>query len=52
MSGYTGEAARRQCAHEPGAECIEKPFTPEALAAKVREMLDASTPSKRHVRST
>jgi CheY-like chemotaxis protein len=52
MSGYTGEAARRQRMLEPGAECIEKPFTPEALAAKVREMLDASTPSKRRVRST
>jgi two-component system cell cycle sensor histidine kinase/response regulator CckA len=45
MSGYTGEAARRQRMLERGAECIEKPFTPEALTAKVREMLDGSAPS-------
>jgi len=42
MSGYTGEAARRSNVLEPGAAFIEKPFTPETLAVKVREMLDES----------
>jgi two-component system, cell cycle sensor histidine kinase and response regulator CckA len=40
MSGYTGEAALRQRVLEPGAAFIEKPFAPEVLAARVREMLD------------
>jgi two-component system cell cycle sensor histidine kinase/response regulator CckA len=52
MSGYTGEAARRQRVLEPGAACIEKPFAPEALAAKVREMLDESVPDHRLARAT
>jgi CheY-like chemotaxis protein len=45
MSGYTGEAAIRQRVLEPGAPFIEKPFAPEALAAKVREMLDEAAPA-------
>jgi two-component system cell cycle sensor histidine kinase/response regulator CckA len=50
MSGYTGEAARQRIV-DPGAECIEKPFTPEALTAKVREILDGAAPSGRLPRS-
>jgi two-component system cell cycle sensor histidine kinase/response regulator CckA len=45
MSGYTGEVAVRQRDLEPGAAFIEKPFAPEALAAKVREMLDEPAPA-------
>jgi PAS domain S-box-containing protein len=45
MSGYTGEAAIRQRVLEPGAAFIEKPFAPEALAAKVREILDEPAPA-------
>jgi CheY-like chemotaxis protein len=40
MSGYTGETIQRQALLEAGASYIEKPFTSEALMAKVREALD------------
>ena len=41
MSGYTRDAALRQSFLEPGTAFIEKPFTPLALARRVREVLDA-----------
>ncbi|MGQ0813907.1 MAG: ATP-binding protein [Gemmatimonadota bacterium] len=41
MSGYTAEDVRRQGDLPAGTEFIEKPFTPNALAQKVREILDA-----------
>ncbi len=41
MSGYTDDAVHRRGAIEPGAAFLQKPFTPTALAAKVREVLDA-----------
>jgi PAS domain S-box-containing protein len=41
MSGYTDQAIVIQGVLEPGMEFIQKPFTPEALAAKVRATLDA-----------
>jgi two-component system cell cycle sensor histidine kinase/response regulator CckA len=40
MSGYTDDAIVRHGVLEPGTQFIEKPFTPEALALKVREVLD------------
>lgn len=40
MSGYTGNAIARHGFLEPGLEFIKKPFTPEGLAKKVREVLD------------
>jgi PAS domain S-box-containing protein len=41
MSGYTDDAiAHRGVLHE-GVNYIQKPFTPEILAAKVRDVLDA-----------
>ncbi|HEX8850621.1 MAG TPA: ATP-binding protein [Gemmatimonadaceae bacterium] len=41
MSGYTRDAALRQSFLEPGTAFIEKPFTPLALARRVREVLDS-----------
>jgi two-component system, cell cycle sensor histidine kinase and response regulator CckA len=40
VSGYTEEAVRKQGVLEPGAAYLEKPFTPEKLLHKVREVLD------------
>ncbi len=39
MSGYTGDAVVQQGALEAGAKFIQKPFSPEALAGKVRAVL-------------
>jgi hypothetical protein len=41
MSGYTGEAIARHGVLEHGTQLLQKPFTPETLARKVREALDA-----------
>jgi two-component system, cell cycle sensor histidine kinase and response regulator CckA len=40
MSGYAGEAVRHVLLVE-GTPFLQKPFTPQALAQKVREVLDA-----------
>jgi two-component system cell cycle sensor histidine kinase/response regulator CckA len=40
MSGYTDSAIVHQGALEEGVNYIQKPFTPDALARKVREVLD------------
>ncbi|HEX6104460.1 MAG TPA: PAS domain S-box protein, partial [Gemmatimonadales bacterium] len=40
MSGYTGEDMVQRGLLDPGAPFQQKPFTPEGLARKVREMLD------------
>jgi PAS domain S-box-containing protein len=46
MSGYTDTAIVRHGVLEAGTAFISKPFTPDALAAKVREVLDAPKPAR------
>ncbi|MGZ8392352.1 MAG: PAS domain-containing hybrid sensor histidine kinase/response regulator [Gemmatimonadales bacterium] len=41
MSGYTDGAIVNHGALEPGTAFIQKPFTPEGLAQKLREVLDS-----------
>jgi len=41
MSGYTGEEMRNRGVLEPGTNFIQKPFTPDALVEKVREVLNS-----------
>ena len=45
MSGYIDDAILRGGGFPPGAAFIEKPFTAERIGRKVREVLDAPTPS-------
>jgi two-component system cell cycle sensor histidine kinase/response regulator CckA len=40
VSGYTEEGVRTQGVLEPGAVYLAKPFTPDKLLRKVRELLD------------
>ncbi len=40
MSGYTDDAISHSGVLDPGTHYIQKPFTPGALARKVREVLD------------
>ena len=39
MSGYAGESMLEE-GHESGAAYLQKPFAPDALAGKIREVLD------------
>lgn len=40
MSGYTDDAVTRHGVLESGSTYLQKPFTPDAIARKVREVLD------------
>jgi len=40
ISGYPGADVVQRGLLDPGRPFIQKPFTPEALAEKVRELLD------------
>jgi hypothetical protein len=40
MSGYTDDAIVQHGVLEPGLSFLQKPFTPDVLAQRVREELD------------
>jgi DNA-binding response OmpR family regulator len=44
MSGYTSDALVRQGIEASRVAFIHKPFTPRALAEKIREVLESSSP--------
>jgi FixJ family two-component response regulator len=41
VSGYTDEAIVHHGVLEPGTAFLQKPFSPEQIVRKVREVLDA-----------
>ena len=43
MSGYPDDSIVQRGVLEPGMPFLEKPFTPQALAKKVRDVLDAAS---------
>jgi DNA-binding response OmpR family regulator len=45
MSGHPDEVLSQQGILPSGAAFVRKPFTPESLARKVREVLDSKSPS-------
>ena len=45
MSGYTDQAVMHRHL-TPGSAFLQKPFTPEAFARKVRSILDAEASAK------
>ncbi|HVH08708.1 MAG TPA: PAS domain S-box protein [Gemmatimonadales bacterium] len=47
MSGYTDDEITRHGVLEPGFTFVQKPFTPEALARAVREVLDSKAGRRR-----
>jgi FixJ family two-component response regulator len=44
ISGFTENTMAHRGALEPGAAFLQKPFTAEALAQRVRRLLDAPRP--------
>jgi len=50
MSGYTDDAILRHGMLEEGTAFLEKPFTPDGLARKVREIMDRARQPRVQVR--
>jgi two-component system cell cycle sensor histidine kinase/response regulator CckA len=50
MSGYAGDILNAHGQQHQGAASIEKPFTPAALAAKVREVLEKADTNRASLR--
>ena len=48
MSGYTEDAIASQGNIEPGTAFLEKPFSPDALVRKIREILDGGHADDSH----
>ena len=48
MSGYTDNVIADGGMLEPGIAFLQKPFTPAALAQKIREVLEAPVTLKRN----
>jgi len=46
MSGYTDKVISYTAAQEPGTAFLQKPFTPQTLGDKVREILAAPPPNR------
>jgi two-component system, cell cycle sensor histidine kinase and response regulator CckA len=42
MSGYTDDVISTHGVLDPGVNFIQKPFSPQSLVARVREVLDAA----------
>jgi two-component system cell cycle sensor histidine kinase/response regulator CckA len=47
MSGYTYNVIAQDGTLEEGISFLQKPFTPQVLAEKVREALDRSVPARK-----
>jgi two-component system cell cycle sensor histidine kinase/response regulator CckA len=45
LSGYTDDAIAHHGVLDPGIALLQKPVTPDALLAHVREVLDSAPPS-------
>lgn len=52
MSGYTADALGQHGLLARGTALLQKPFTPETLARKVREVLETTPPDRKRLEMT